>query len=69
MLGAEVRDFRTDHGHRVLRIRRKGGTIASAVLPAPAIRAIDALIGEHTSGPIFLDRDGTGRYPYRSAFS
>jgi integrase/recombinase XerD len=69
VLGADVRDYRTDHGHRVLRIRRKGGTIASAALPAPAIRAIDALIGERTSGPIFLNRDGTDRYPYRSAFS
>ncbi|SHN88994.1 Phage integrase family protein, partial [Geodermatophilus obscurus] len=69
VLGADVRDYRTDHGHRVLRIRRKGGKIASAVLPAPAIRALDTLIGERTSGPIFLNHDGTGRYPYRSVHS
>jgi integrase/recombinase XerD len=69
VLGADVRDYRHDHGHRVLRIRRKGGKIASAVLPAPAIRALDELIGERTSGPIFLNRDGTTRYPYRSAFT
>src|SRR3954449_770792 len=69
ILGADVRDYRTDSGHRVLRIRRKGGTIASAVLPAPAIRALDELIGERTSGPIFLNRAGTTRYPYRSVHS
>ena len=69
VLGADVRDYRSDHGHRVLRIRRKGGKIASVVLPAPAIRALDALIGERTSGPIFLNRDGAGRYAYRSVHS
>jgi len=69
VLGADVRDYRTDHGHRVLRIRRKGGTIASVVLPASAIRALDALIGARTSGPIFLNHDGTTRYPYRSVHS
>jgi integrase/recombinase XerD len=69
VLGADVRDYRTDHGHRVLRIRRKGGKVASVVLPPPAIRALDALIGERTSGPIFLNRDGTGVYPYRSVHS
>ncbi len=69
ILGADIRDYRSDHGHRVLRIRRKGGKIASAVLPPPAIRALDTLIGERTTGPIFLNHDGTTRYPYRSAFS
>jgi integrase/recombinase XerD len=39
------------------------------VLPAPAIRALDALIGARTSGPIFLNHDGTTRYPYRSVHS
>src|SRR3954471_23760871 len=69
VLGADVRDYRTDHGHRVLRIRRKGGTIASVVLPASAIRALDALIGARTSGPIFLNHDGTTRSPSRSVHS
>jgi integrase/recombinase XerD len=52
VLGADVRDYRTDHGHRVLRIRRKGGTVASVVLPPPAIRALDALTaGSQTTAP------------------
>lgn len=40
ILGADIRDYRHDHGHRVLRIRRKGGKIASAALPPPAVRLI-----------------------------
>lgn len=33
------------------------------------VRALDALIGGRSSGPIFLNRNGAERYPYRSAFS
>src|SRR3954449_9453967 len=69
VLGADIRDYRADSGHRVLRIRRKGGTIASVVLPPPAIRALDAPIGDRSGGPIFLNHDGTTRYPYRSVHS
>lgn len=66
-LGADVRDFGHDHGHRVLKITRKGGKAARVPLPPPAIRTLDDYLGQRTSGPIFLAADGTSRYPYISA--
>ena len=68
-LGVDVDDFRHDHGHRVLRIRRKGGKVESVVLPPVTVRALDAAIDGRTSGPVFLNRESAERYPYRSAFS
>jgi integrase/recombinase XerD len=68
-LGADVRDYGHDRGHRVLRITRKGGKAARVPLAPPVVRFLDAYLGERTSGPIFLAADGVGRYPYQSAFS
>jgi integrase/recombinase XerD len=81
-LGADVRDYGHDHGHRVLKVTRKGGKSARVPLPPPVVRALDdylipaAANGlehcdglEHrTGGPLFLAADGTGRYPYTSAY-
>jgi len=58
-LGADVRDYSHDHGHRVLRITRKGGKAARVPLAPPVVRALDTYLGagstdERTSGPIFL---------------
>ena len=36
LLGADIEDLGTDRGHRVLRVRRKGGKIQALALPAPA---------------------------------
>jgi len=66
-LGAELTDYRHDRGHRVLRIRRKGGKRASVALPPATVRALDDLIGERTSGPIFLSRTG-GPLAYKTAY-
>jgi integrase/recombinase XerD len=68
-LGADVRDYGHDRGHRVLRIIRKGGKATRIPLAPPVIRALDAYLDGRTSGPIFLAADGTSRYPYPSAFS
>ena len=38
LLGADIEDLGTDRGHRVLRVRRKGGKIQALALPAPAVR-------------------------------
>lgn len=40
-LGVDVRDFGQDHGHRVLKVTRKGGKTARTPLPPPVVRAED----------------------------
>ncbi|WP_432531161.1 tyrosine-type recombinase/integrase [Kineococcus auxinigenes] len=66
-LGADVRDFGHDHGHRVLKITRKGGKSARVPLPPPVVRALEDYLAERTSGPLFLAAGGERRYPYISA--
>jgi site-specific recombinase XerD len=44
LLGADVEDLGADRGHRVLRVRRKGGKIQALALPAPAAARIDAYL-------------------------
>jgi Phage integrase family len=44
LLGADIEDLSTDRGHRVLRVRRKGGKIQALALPAPAASRIDAYL-------------------------
>src|SRR5690348_7266144 len=44
LLGADIEDLGTDRGHRVLRVRRKGGKIQALALPAPAASRIDAYL-------------------------
>ncbi|WP_375541517.1 tyrosine-type recombinase/integrase, partial [Quadrisphaera sp. INWT6] len=44
-LGADVRDYSHDHGHRVLRITRKGGKAARVPLAPPVVRALDTYLG------------------------
>jgi integrase len=44
LLGADIEDLGTDRGHRVLRVRCKGGKIQALALPAPAADRIDAYL-------------------------
>jgi site-specific recombinase XerD len=44
LLGADIEDLGTDRGHRVLRVRRKGGKIQALALPGPAASRIDAYL-------------------------
>src|SRR3954454_20725010 len=68
-LGADVRDYGHDRGHRVLRVTRKGGKAARVPLAPPVVRALDTYLDGRTNGPIFLTANGVRRYPYQSAFS
>src|SRR3954470_8541510 len=61
-LGADVRDYGHDHGHRVLKVTRKGGKTARVALAPPVVRALDEYLGDRTSGPIFLAANGRDRY-------
>ena len=46
LLGADIEDLGTDRGHRVLRVRRKGGKLQSLALPAPAATRIEAYLAD-----------------------
>jgi site-specific recombinase XerD len=67
-LGADVRDYGHDHGHRVLKVRRKGGKTARVALAPPVIRALDEYLEGRTDGPIFVSANGRGRYGYKLAY-
>jgi integrase len=57
-LSRDVEHLDTERGHRVLRLRRKGGTRATAVLSAPTVHALETYLAGRTSGPIFITRTG-----------
>lgn len=40
-LNADTTDYGHDTGHRVLTVRRKGGTVAKVAVPAPAVDALN----------------------------
>src|SRR4051812_6466012 len=67
-LGADVRDYGHDSGHRVLKVRRKGGKTARVALAPPVVRALDAYLASRTDGPIFLATNGSDRYGYKLAY-
>ena len=57
----------------MLRIVRKGGTAATEPLAPPTVRALDAYLADDqpshpSAGPIFLDRTGTNRLAYITAY-
>ena len=66
-LNAEVRDYGHDHGHRVLKVTRKGGKSARVALAPPVVRALDTYLAGRTTGPVFLGRHDQGRYGYKLA--
>ena len=66
-LGADVRDYSHDQGHRILKVIRKGGRAGRVALAPPVVRTLDAYLAGRPDGPLFLARNGVGRYPYRSA--
>jgi site-specific recombinase XerD len=67
-LGADVRDYGHDHGHRVLKVTRKGGKSARVALAPTVVRALDDYLGGRTDGPIFLATNGHDRYGYKVAY-
>jgi integrase/recombinase XerD len=57
-LSRDVEHLDVERGHRVLRLRRKGGARATAVLSPPTVRALEAYLGGRESGPIFITKTG-----------
>src|SRR3954453_3285399 len=67
-LGADVRDYGHDSGHRVLKVTRKGGKTARVALAPPVVRALDEYLDGRSDGPIFLSINGRDRYGYKLAY-
>lgn len=44
-LNASTADYGHDSGHRTLTVRRKGGTVATVAVPAPAVHALNTYLG------------------------
>jgi integrase/recombinase XerD len=57
--GADIADLGEEHGHRVLRVRGKGGKVVLVPLPPAVGRAIDRAIDFRTAGAILLNSRGT----------
>jgi integrase/recombinase XerD len=57
--GSNIEDLGEEHGHRVLRVRGKGGKVVLVPLPPAVGRAIERSIDERTTGPILLTSRGT----------
>lgn len=53
-LGAQAADYGHDHGHRVLRVVRKGGKRARVPLAPPVVRALDTYLQARAHGPLLL---------------
>lgn len=64
--GSNIADLGEEHGHRVLRLRGKGGKVMLVPLPPAVARAIDRAVDGRASGPILATpsaRGGTGMLP------
>ncbi len=57
-LGADLQDLGTDGDHKTLRVVRKGGRRDVIALPASLLELLRRLVGERTSGPLFITRSG-----------
>jgi integrase/recombinase XerD len=57
--GADISDLGEEHGHRVLRVRGKGGKVVLVPLPPAVGRAIDRATDHRDSGPVLLNSHGT----------
>jgi integrase len=66
-LNADIRDYGHDHGHRVLKVTRKGGKTARVALAPPVVRALDDYLTGRSTGRIFVARDCESRYGYKTA--
>jgi len=56
--GANVQDLREEHGHRVLKVRGKGGKIVLTPLPPAVQRAVERAVDRREQGPILRNRQG-----------
>ncbi|MEJ7786173.1 MAG: tyrosine-type recombinase/integrase [Solirubrobacteraceae bacterium] len=58
VVAADVGDLGHERGHRTLRVRRKGGKVATVPLAPRTAAAVDVLVGDREAGPIFATRTG-----------
>ncbi|MEU8265375.1 tyrosine-type recombinase/integrase [Micromonospora sp. NPDC048999] len=56
--GSNIADLGEEHGHRVLRVRGKGGKVVLVPLPPAVARAIDPAVDDRTAGPILRNTHG-----------
>ena len=56
--GSDIADLGEEHGHRVLRVRGKGGKMTLVPLPPAVARAIDRAVDKRTAGPILHNIHG-----------
>lgn len=57
-LDADIADLSEERGHRVVKVRRKGGKVALVPLAPRTAAAVAVLIDGRVSGPIFITRSG-----------
>jgi len=57
--GASISDLSEEHGHRVLRVRGKGGKVVLVPLPPAVARSIDRAVDGRADGPILRSTVGT----------
>lgn len=57
-LRTDVGDLGHERGHRTLRVTRKGGKRSTVPLAPRTAAAVDTLVGDRDSGPIFATRNG-----------
>lgn len=57
-LSRDVEHLGHERGHRVLRLRRKGGRSATAALAPPTVDALEVYLAGRATGPIFITRTG-----------
>jgi site-specific recombinase XerD len=56
--GANIDDLGEEHGHRVLRVRGKGGKVVLIPLPPAVARALDRAVDGRDGGPILRNIHG-----------
>jgi site-specific recombinase XerD len=69
VLACDIKDFSHQRGHRVLRIVRKGGKASTEPLAPIVLHALELYVGERTTGPIFLNAEGTERLSYSTSYA
>ena len=57
-VGADIADLGEEHGHRVLRVRGKGGKVVLVPLPPAVSRAVDRAAAKRSTGPLLLNMRG-----------
>lgn len=55
----DLEHFGERGGHRTVTVHGKGSRVDTIPLPPPVARAVDAAVGDRTTGPLLLRRGGT----------